>query len=139
MSKRESKFSILTRILTNYIQVLTLCSTYSLNYPSYFLDSITPMGLIGEPAESILSIDCFIEDNGGILSRVPSKQFVKAAVSFFLPPLMVLLLCFFWGIIYVSRKIKRDQVKKNLTLSVVVVLFLIYPSMISISFGLFNC
>ena len=97
------------------------------------------MVIIGEPAESFLSIDCFIEENGGFLSKVPSKLFVKAAVSFFLPPLSVLVLCLFWGLIYSIRRITRDQAKKKLTLSIVVVMYLIYPSMITISFGLFNC
>ena len=63
MKRGESEVSILTRIMTNFIQVLTLSAAFDLNYPNYFLDSITPMTLIGQAAESFLSFDCFIEDS----------------------------------------------------------------------------
>ena len=73
------------------------------------------------------------------MSNAPSKTFVKAAVVFFMPLIAILLLCIFWGIVYLLRKSSSQNVRKNLTLSIVTVLFLIYPSMISISFGLINC
>ena len=55
-----------------------------------------------------------------------------------LPLVSVMLLCLFWGIVYVFKRRNKEKIKKNLTLSVVVVLFLIYPTMITTSFGLFN-
>ena len=61
--KGESEVSTLTRIMTNFVQILTLSAAFDLNYPSYFLDSITPMMIVGESAESFLSIDCFISDS----------------------------------------------------------------------------
>ena len=66
--KGESEVSILMRIMTNFIQILTLSAAFELNYPTYFLDSISPMTLVGESAESFLSIDCFISDSKHSLS-----------------------------------------------------------------------
>ena len=60
-------------------------------------------------------------------------------MSAFLPLVFLLLLSLFWSIVYLLKKSDIANIKKNLNLSVVVVLFLIYPSMITISFGLFNC
>ena len=68
----------------------------------------------------------------------PSVQFIKATLAFFIPPASLLFLFVFWKARSCFNTNTRD-LRLNLTLSVVVVLFMVYPSLIIMFFDLFNC
>ena len=55
--KSESQVSILMRILTNYLQVISVTLTMSVNYPDEIYDIFTPGEMIGSSSESFVSFD----------------------------------------------------------------------------------
>ena len=55
--KSESQVSILMRILTNYLQVISVTLAMSVNYPDEIYDIFTPGEMIGSSSESFVSFD----------------------------------------------------------------------------------
>ena len=59
--RQESQASTLLRILTNYMQTISISLAYNLNYPDVMLASFTPLAVIGQAATTFLSFDCLIK------------------------------------------------------------------------------
>lgn len=53
----ESQRSILMRIMTNYLQVMTSVFSYNINFPQGVLKAFVPAEKIGAPQEPFLSFD----------------------------------------------------------------------------------
>ena len=120
----ESAVSTLLRIMTNYIQVVTLSLSFSLNYPKYYLDSMLPVRQIGDSTETFLSFDCFLRDtiSSGALSFFPSIRFLKAAIAFFVPPAILFTLTIGWTIFYClggRSRFKKRTFNTHLILSLI--------------------
>ena len=130
--------------MTNYIQVATLSLSFNLNYPTYYLDSMLPVRQIGDSTEAFLSIDCFFKDTikNGSLSFFPSMRFLNALIAFFLPFVILLFLFVGWAVIskcLSKQRTKKDGFYTRLIMSMIVSLFLVYPSLVKITFSLYNC
>ena len=55
--KSESQVSVLMRILTNYLQVISVTLTMNSNYPEETYDIFMPGEIIGSSSESFVSFD----------------------------------------------------------------------------------
>ena len=55
--KRESQQSILLRILTNYLQLLTTALSFNLKFPTTLTQIFYPVERIGSSSEAFLSFD----------------------------------------------------------------------------------
>ena len=55
--KGESQVSILMRILTNYLQVISVTLAMNTNYPDEIYDVFMPGEMIGSSSESFVSFD----------------------------------------------------------------------------------
>ena len=55
--KEESQISILMRILTNYLQVITAVLSFNIKFPSTLTDVFTPFDKIGSSSEPFVSLD----------------------------------------------------------------------------------
>ena len=53
----ESQVSILLRILTNYLQLITLTMSFSVSYPDSLIDIFVPVNSIGDSSDTFLSFD----------------------------------------------------------------------------------
>ena len=55
--KKESQVSILLRILTNYLQLLTTSLSFDVSYPSGLLEVFYPADRVGSSSDTFLSFD----------------------------------------------------------------------------------
>ena len=55
--KKESEISILLRILTNYLQLLTTSLSFDVNYPNGLLEVFYPVDRVGSSSDTFLSFD----------------------------------------------------------------------------------
>ena len=77
----ESQFSVLLRIMTNYLQLITTSMSMSLSYPDTLNFLVGPVKSIGGSSDVFLSFDCFITDyevKGPFESRAFFKLFLLA-------------------------------------------------------------
>ncbi len=54
----ERTVSVLSRIMTNYIQIITSALSFNLSYPKYMLAVFSPVTRIESSSSSFLSFDC---------------------------------------------------------------------------------
>ena len=55
--KKESQVSILMRIMTNYLQVMTATMAYSMKFPDMLNDMFIPVSRLGSSGETLMSYD----------------------------------------------------------------------------------
>lgn len=55
--KKESQTSILMRIMTNYLQVMSATLAYSMKFPQMLNDLFFPVEKVGASSQSLLSFD----------------------------------------------------------------------------------
>ena len=92
--KTESDMSVLMRIMTNYLQMLTATASFNIGYPTYLLSFYEP-GLYMGDTDALISIDCFISDEQLNLFD-SSHTYLKAATTMLIPVVLVALLGTFW-------------------------------------------
>ena len=112
---KESEMSILIRIMTNYLQLLTTSMSFNVQYPSVLLDAFSPVHHVGSSSQAFLSFDCFITDTQ-LHGPFPSNAFFKIFLTGVLPILLILVISFIW--IWI-RLIKQSLVK-NLTRNIII-------------------
>ena len=97
--KDESQQSILLRILTNYLQLLTAAMSFNLKFPKALTDLMYPAEKIGASSEAFMSFDCFIR-NYEVKMFAPSTAVFKIFLTGLLPLALILLAVVVWGILF---------------------------------------
>ena len=133
----ESEKSILMRIMTNYLQVITTFVSFNISFPDLLSQLFTPAERLGSTSTPFVSFDCFVRDKELTLFA-PSPTFFKAFLSGILPITMFLVSVLIWAIIYFTVRKWCKDFKRNLVVTNVVILFLLHPSLTRIFFSLFQ-
>ncbi len=139
-TKKDSNQSILSRILTNYVQIVTAAASFNLTFPQSLQTMFDTVKTVGESAKVFLSLDCFIMDFG-MVSSTGTTEYFKALITGLLPILLALLTVLVWFPLKFIPflKISWKKLKNNIILTLVVCMFLIHPSVTGMAAGLFNC
>jgi hypothetical protein len=120
------------RILTNYFQILTLASSYDLNWQDTLKKFLEYVSIISKSSETLLSIDCFVRDNGHDMYPL----YVKVIICSILPVFLALASVIFWGIVNTLFKV---DMKRSMAITIIVLLFVSLPPITSVTFTLLNC
>jgi hypothetical protein len=139
-TKESSPQSILMRILTNYIQIVTSAASFNLTFPQSLQTMFDGIKTVGESAKVFLSLDCFIMDFG-MVKNTGSTEYFKAFITGLLPLILIFVIVVIWLMAkpLPCFKISWRGLKNKIILSVVVSMFLIHPSVTGMAAGLFNC
>jgi len=89
----ESQLSVLLRIFTNYLQLVTTSMSMSVSYPNSLSVIFDPFKRLGGSSDTFLSFDCFITDyeiKGPFESNAIFKLFLLA----FLPIIIFSIVAF---------------------------------------------
>ena len=135
---KESQLSVLLRIMTNYLQLATTSLSMSANYPNSLMDAFIPVKRLGGSSETFLSFDCFITDyeiTGPFSSNAAFKLFLLG----FLPIVLFGIVTLIWFVVYLVKKKLIKDMKRNLTISFISIVFLLHPKMTEQSINTFRC
>ena len=136
--KKEDQVSILLRIMTNYLQLISAAYSFNLKFPDGFLEIFGSIEIIGASSDSFLSFDCFVKDSE-IKFLVPSTEIFKAFLTIFLPIVLIVIFVLIWVILYlINSKVFRN-LKRNIIISVICTLFLLHPNVTKQALSLFEC
>ena len=125
--------TVYMRILTNYFQILTLAQSYDLDWSDNVKTLLQTVSFIGKGSEIILSIDCFLRDNGFVLYPL----YVKVLLCF-LVPIGVVFICI--PLAAIATCFKRDTTFiRNYIVCFIVLIFVVLPPITSITFAVYNC
>jgi hypothetical protein len=97
-----------------------------------FLEAIS---IIAKAQDIILSVDCFLKDNGIETNPV----FAKIVIIQFLPVLGILLACIFWMSVCCCCGKKYPGAPIKLVTSIIILIFVALPPITTITFSIYNC
>ena len=139
--KSENQFSILLRIFTNYLHMVSLSMLFEADIPSAFTSVFTQFEKIGSPNETLFSFDCFIEDYD-IKAFSPSnllfKSFLLALLPLMLMALVLLILLMLKCFTCIALKDKSYDFMRYMVVSIICIIFLLHPSLTLESLRLFQ-
>ena len=134
---KESQMSVLLRILTNYLQLISSMMSFNIKYPSTLSDLFLPFSEIGSSSEVFLSFDCFVTDYD-IKGPFPTNKIFKVFLSALLPLILLSLFAAIWILVkLVSNRLVPD-LQRNIVISFISILFLLHPRMVQNSFLMFE-
>jgi hypothetical protein len=134
---KESQISVLLRIMTNYLQLLTTSMSFSSSFPDTLTNLFAPIQKIGGASETFLSFDCFITDYD-IKGPFPSNPLFKLFLTVFLPIILALIVSLIWITVYLIHKSWCPDLKRYLIISYISIVFLLHPKLTEQSFSLFK-
>lgn len=135
---KESNLSVLFRILTNYIQLVTTAMSLSSSYPNSLVSAFSVTDELGGANEAFLSFDCFVEDYE-IKGPFGSNAIFKLFLVGLLPMILFLLVSLIWVVVKLIRPTAVKSLERNFVISFISILFLLYPTITEQSFELFRC
>ncbi|CAI2360413.1 unnamed protein product [Moneuplotes crassus] len=134
----ESELSVLLRILTNYLQIITVSASMTNDYPAGLIALTVPIKLFGGSTDALLSFDCFIEDSEAN-SMFNSNSIFKLFLMTFLPIILFFIIAVMWVIIKWVKPAWCTNIKRALVISFITVVFVLHPKLTEKSISLFKC
>ncbi|CAI2369723.1 unnamed protein product [Moneuplotes crassus] len=151
---KESRMSILLRILTNYIHLITVSLSFNVRIPTNFTSMFSFMNRISSPNETFFSFDCFVNDYE-IKLYAPSNNLFKTSLFIFLPVILISAITALFGCIklvhFIIFLVKRDcfgkgvirtnlfNFKRSLVVSMICIVFLFHPAFTVKSLSMLLC
>ena len=127
--------SIYFKIFINYLQLAMLTATFNLSWPEPVLELFTVQETAGSVTEQLFSFDCFLKDAGYSASDV---YYTKLVVASLIPVFLGLLAVATWSL-YSFFKRKYKYMRIHLLATLVILFFLLHPSVVKTLFSSMNC
>ena len=134
---KESQTSILLRILTNYLQLISVTLSFNMKFPTEITDLFLPMQKVSSSG-TFLSFDWFIE-NTEIKAFAPNNSIFKLFLTALLPIIIFVFACLVFTILKIAWSNRFGDIKRNIGISVVWIIFLLHPTLSRESFSIFQC
>lgn len=139
VKKRDvSQRSVLMRIFTNHLQLLTLTFAYNMQFPKVLLEMISPLSRVGSSSESVVSFDCFASASQ-LKLFAPSIAILKVVITAISPIVMVAGAFIIFSICHLTLPKMFTDFKRNMVISVITIIFLLHPTITTVAFGIFQC
>ena len=135
--KKESQQSILMRILANYLQLLSVSMSFNMKFPPILVQIFYPLQKIGASSEAFLSLDWFFRD-ASIKGFTPSTAMFKVFLTGMLPLFLIIVAAIVWVLLYATFKKWFKDLKRNLIVTIIVIIYLLHPTITKVSFEIFQ-
>jgi len=140
--KKENNFSILLRIFTNYIHIMTLSLSFNIELPPSFTGIFQQSDRFAAPSESFFSFDCFITDYD-IKAFAPSNIIFKLFLFGLLPLILItFFVCVFFVYMWIVKCINPNRevdIKRYIVISMICIVFIFHPRMSLEALSMFQC
>ena len=134
---KESQTSILLRILTNYLQLISVTLSFNMKFPTEITDLFLPMQKVSSSG-TFLSFDWFIE-NTEIKAFAPNNSIFKLFLTALLPIIIFVFACLVFTILKIVWSNRFGDIKRNIGISAIWIIFLLHPTLSRESFSIFQC
>ncbi|CAI2376021.1 unnamed protein product [Moneuplotes crassus] len=135
---KESEFSILLRILTNYLQIITTSMSMTSKYPDLISNIFIPINRIGDSSSTFLSFDCFITDYE-IKGPFPSNPIFKLFLMLILPLILFFVVTIIWIIAKALKNSWIPDLKRYFGISFISIIFMLHPKLTEAGINAFRC
>ena len=131
--KVKSLKSIYIKIFINYIQLVYLTTQFNLAWPDFLLGLFQVQESTANASEQMFSLDCFLEENS-----YEKSYFYKTVIMALLPGVAWALSGLVWGAIAYFKS-KKSYLQKELVATMIVLFFLVHPTLVKVMFSVFAC
>ena len=126
------------KIILNFLQMSALAGGLPLRWPETIEDMFSSMETVSSAGTTLLIPDCELTHID------PADAFYMKQIAFtFIVPIVVLCCCFIWYSIdktcSTRCKLTKENVKDYLVLSIVLLLFLLYPTIVKLTLSTLKC
>ena len=128
---KESQFSILLRILTNYLQLISSMMSFSFKFPATVSNAFNPISNIGATSNVFLSFDWFVTDLE-IKGPFPSNEIFKVVLTGILPLTLLIAFIVIWMIVRFTYNSFTPDFKRNIVISFISVVFLLLKEILNL-------
>jgi hypothetical protein len=135
--KKESQPSILLRIMSNYLQLLTAALSFDMKFPKAITQAFYPIQRIGSSGEAFLSFDCFVRDTE-MKAFTPSTAIFKILLTGLLPVGLIFFSFVIWQTINLCFSKYITDIRRNVIVTATVILFLMHPMLTKVGFEIFQ-
>lgn len=135
---KDSEMSILFKIMTNYLQLMTTSMAFTSSFPASLTSILTPAQRVGNSSETFLSFDCFIDDYE-VKGPFSSNIYFKIFLSALLPIILTMVASVFWLVVHFTLKKWAPSLTRALIISFISIMFLLHPKLTEQSFSIFRC
>jgi len=133
-AKPKELHSVYIKILTNYLQLVLLVSSFNLNWPSLVKSLLSSQETVGSATEQLFSFDCYLDGN----FTGTDVFYQKLVIVGFLPVFIVFMSILVWGPVALCRR-SSHVMRNQLVSTIIVLLFLAHPSIVQTMFKAFSC
>ena len=139
-SQRKNLRSVYIKILMNHLQLIILTASFDFDWPQNVLDIFETAEPAAEVSTQIFSVDWFLDSRSDDNDLNPIRLFYQKMIIYALLPILVFIGNIgFW---YIYYSFKKNQVGKRagrIAATVIILLFLIHPTIVRYMFSNFNC
>ncbi|CDW75877.1 UNKNOWN [Stylonychia lemnae] len=131
--------SIYLKILLNHFQLILMTASFDFQWSQQIVSFFTTTKQVATQSTQIFSFDCFLDTGGESKGSQMSRIFFQKLVIIALLPFLLAIICsLIWNI---YKKIMKNQVQigGKIMSSLVILLFLVHPSLVTYSFNDFKC
>jgi predicted outer membrane repeat protein len=129
----KSLHSIYLKIFTNYLQLIVLTTELDLDWPEYARSYFEALSYTSSVGQQILSLDCFLNS-----TQQDSVYFSKKLISAVVPLFLGSVALGYWSVVSLVKR-RQKIIGKELVATLVVLFFLVHPSLVKEYFDVFNC
>lgn len=133
-TRPKAEYSILFKIMANYLQLVTLILGFKLKWPQEVVDAYTAQTSMGGTADEIFSIDCLLQHT----TSPDAVHYRKLVILVLLPVVFISASVFFWGVV-AWKKRNWVLMRRECAATIVIMFFLILPTLVDALFSLFSC
>lgn len=142
--KDERLDTILLRIFTNYLQMISIISSFNMDWPSQLNTAFQQFNQISTAASQIFSFDCFLQ--GAVFNKFSIKPFfLKVVVTSIVPILIAIVSILAWITLYILRfkfegtERRLRKLKNKIITTIIVLLFMIHSDVVYVSIQALRC
>lgn len=134
--KPPSNYTILIKILMNYIQIISIVASFNFEWPDFALEYLKIQETAGSLSQQSFSFDCFISEKYG---RTNSEVYFDKLLLYLLMPLAIITGCLFLWAIVSLIKLDSKYIRNHFIGSIVIIIFILHSVIIKISLAPFSC
>ena len=136
--KQENQTSILARIFTNYIQLISAAMTFNVRFPVSLTQIFGSVQIIGSTSDTFLSYD-WLFPSLQVTGIAPSVDLFKIILTGFVPLILIIICSFLWILLYFFVNKWWKDLKRNIIVSIIWIIFLLHPTITKSSLLIFEC
>ncbi|CDW77569.1 UNKNOWN [Stylonychia lemnae] len=134
----NSDIPVLSRVLTNFFQILSCTNVMNLGWPGPLQRFLESFSHIGDSVQNAMYIDCLISSSNSNKESHLSI-YIKTMIIGFLPILIISLFAFGFLFMIVSKQTQLQRARFWFVLMIIIVMHFTYPTIVRSIFNLFFC